>query len=92
MNEVKVVILVKDERSMVGVQSPDCDPIMTSIEGGLTAALERVPSLVEEAQQKWDADPRYPKAILPEEPKVEAQSTTRARQQAPAKPAQQAWF
>ena len=91
MSEIKVVIVAKDDRSMVGVQSPDCDPIMSTVEGGLSAALERVPSLVAEAEQQWDSNPRYPKATLPEEPKEEKTVVTRGRTST-SKPAQQSWF
>ena len=67
-DELKVVIILKGNRAMVGVQSPDCDPVFTTLEGDLTAALSQVPALVESANAKWDANPRYPKADLPEPP------------------------
>lgn len=63
---LKVVILLQGTRAMVGVQSPDCDPIFTTLEGDLAAALSQVPALVESAIAKWDANPRFPKANLPE--------------------------
>ncbi|MBA7642930.1 hypothetical protein ES703_50639 [subsurface metagenome] len=65
-NEMKVVIIMKDDRVMLGVQSPDCDPVYTTMKGSLSAALKKVPALVAEAKQKWEATPRYPKADLPE--------------------------
>ena len=64
-NELKVVIILKDSRIMLGVQSPDCDPVYTTLEGNLAAALKRVPKLVEEAKQKWSASPLNPNANLP---------------------------
>lgn len=64
-NELKVVIILKDSRVMLGVQSPDCDPVYTTLEGTLAAALKRVPKLVEEAKQKWSASPLNPNANLP---------------------------
>ena len=64
-NELKVVIILKDSRIMLGVQSPDCDPVYTTLEGDLAAALKRVPKLVEEAKQKWSASPLNPNANLP---------------------------
>lgn len=76
-NEMKVVIVMKDENFLLGVQSPDCDPIYMTVKGSLTAALKKVPALVAEAKQKWEATPRYPKANLPEPPP----STTPARNQ-----------
>jgi len=74
-NELKIVIILKDSNIMLGVQSPDCDPVYTTLKstyttlkGTLTAALKRVPKLVDEAKQKWNANPRYPKADLPAPP------------------------
>lgn len=65
-DELKVVINLKGNRAMVGVQSPDCDPVFTTVEGDMAAALAKVPALIEVANAKWDATPRYPKADLPE--------------------------
>lgn len=74
-NELKVVLVLKGNRAMIGVQSPDCDPIFTTLEGDLAAALSHVPALVASASAKWDSNPRNPKADLPEP----APSTTPAR-------------
>jgi hypothetical protein len=63
--ELKVVIILKAGRAMLGVQSPDCDPVYKTMEGDLAAVLQVVPTLVAEAKQKWTAAPRYPKADLP---------------------------
>ncbi|MBA7630914.1 hypothetical protein ES703_38440 [subsurface metagenome] len=92
VSEVKVVIVVKGERVIVGVKSPDCDPVMSSFEGGLPAALERVPALVDQAQQQWDSNPRYPKADLPAEPEPAKPAASRARQTSASPPAQPSWF
>lgn len=82
-NELKVVIVLNGDRAMVGVQSPDCDPIFTTLEGDLAAALSQVPALVESANAKWDETPRYPKADLPEPPPGPAPSRS---EPAPSKP------
>ncbi len=82
-NEMRVVIIIKADNIMLGVQSPDCDPVYKTMKGDLGAALEQVPGLVTEAKQKWDATPRYPKANLPEPPP----SSTPARTPASSKPA-----
>jgi len=74
-DELKVVIVLKGNRAMVGVQSPDCDPVFTTLEGDMAAALSQVPALIESANAKWDANPRNPKA--PEPPP----SSTPARSQ-----------
>jgi len=80
-NELKVVIILKDSRVMLGVQSPDCDPVYTTLKGDLAAALKRVPKLVDEAKQKWSASPLNPNANLP----TPAPSPTPARTPAAAK-------
>ena len=64
-SELKVVIILKGSKAMLGVQSPDCDPVYKTMEGDLTAVLQVVPALVAEAKLKWTASPRYPKADLP---------------------------
>lgn len=65
-DELKVVIVMKASNILLGVQNPDCDPVYTTMKGTLDEALEKVPGLVAEAKQKWEASPRYPKADLPE--------------------------
>jgi len=64
-NELKVVIVLKEDNIMLGVQSPDCDPVYTTLKGTLAAALKQVPKLVAEAKQKWSATPLNPTANLP---------------------------
>lgn len=89
--ELKVVIILKGTRVMIGVQSPDCDPIFSTLEGELVTALSQVPQLVDNARATWDAHPRYPKADLPEPPP----SPTPARNQPPepkTKPKQPSFF
>ncbi len=68
IDEMKVVIILKADNVMLGVQSPGCDPVYTTMKGDLATALQQVPALVAEAKQKWTANPRYPKANLPEPP------------------------
>ena len=64
-SELKVVIILKANKVLLGVQSPDCDPVYKTMEGDLASVLQVVPTLVAEAQLKWTAAPRYPKADLP---------------------------
>lgn len=65
-HELKVLIIMKGESVMLGVQATDCDPVYTTMTGDLAAALQRVPTLVDEAKKRWSANPLYPKANLPE--------------------------
>jgi len=64
-NELKVVIIMRDNRMMLGVQSPDCDPVYETLEGTLAAALKRVPKLVEEAKARWETNKLNPKCTTP---------------------------
>lgn len=86
-DELKVVLVCKGNRTMVGVQAPDCDPILTPIDGGIETALPQVPALIEAANARWDVNPRNPKAVMPEPPpapapsrSASAESTTRSGQ------------
>ena len=89
-DELKIVIIVKGDKIMLGVQSPDCDPVYETLTGDLPAALKRLPKLVAEANEKWNANPRYPKANLPEPAKVETPARTPAAPK--QKPAQPSFF
>ena len=53
--ELKVVIILKENRVMIGVLSADCDPFYKTMESDLAAALIEVPILVEEARKKFSA-------------------------------------
>ena len=77
-SELKVVIILKANKAMLGVQSPDCDPVYKTMEGDLASVLQVVPTLVAEAQLKWTAAPRYPKADLPKPVASPATATTSA--------------
>ena len=89
-NELQVVIILKEDRIMLGVQSPDCDPVYTTLKGTLAAALKRIPKLVTESNQKWSTSPRNPKANLPKPEPVStpARTPTKAKE----KPAQPSFF
>ncbi len=86
-NELKVVIVMKADRILLGVQAPDCDPVYTTLKGDLAKALKRVPGLVAEAKQKWEASPRNPKCEKPPAPPPEPRSSPAATR--PAQPKQQ---
>ncbi len=88
-NQMKVVIVMQDDHILLGVQSPDCDPVYKAVKGTLAAALKQVPILVKEAKKKWAAAPLYPKAVLPETPPRPAPARTPA---APATPKAQPSF
>lgn len=90
-NEMKVVIVIKDANILLGVQSPDCDPVYQTMKGTLAVALKQVLVLVEEAKEKWATAPLNPKANLPEPPPRPAPARTPVASK-PAKPKEQPSF
>ena len=93
--ELKINIFIKGDRILLGAQSTDCDPQITTLQGDLQAALERIPSFVEEANQQWDVSPHYPKSTIPE-PVAPVRTTTPAVSKTaaakPSQPAQPSFF
>jgi len=65
-SDIKVVIVLKENRGIVGVQSPDCDPIFSTVEGDLVTIAAELPELVRAAEEKFTAAPRNPPGNLPE--------------------------
>ena len=96
--ELKVNIIIKGDHIFLGVQATDCDPKMATLQGNLQAALDRIPSFVEEANRQWDASPHNPKSTIPEPvPAVPVRtatttSSTTPKPTAAAKPAQPNFF
>ncbi len=66
--ETKIILTHKGEKTTVGIQQTNCDPVFFSVAGGLAAAISRMPELIVEAERRWQTNPRYPKADLPEPP------------------------
>ena len=64
--ELNVNIIIKGDHIFLGAQATDCDPKMTTLQGTLQDALDRVPSFVGESNQQWAVAPRNPKSTLPE--------------------------
>ena len=93
VSELKVVIILKGNKAMLGVQSPDCDPVYKTMEGDLASILLVIPALVADSKLQWAAAPRYPKADLPKSV-VPATTTTPAARKPAAKaaPAQPKFF
>ena len=90
--ELKINIIIKGDRIFLGALATDCDPKMTTIQGNLEAALERIPSFIEESNQQWDAAPRNPKSTIPEPVAPARVATTAASKTAVAKPDQPKFF
>jgi len=64
-DELKVVISLKGDKASVGVQVPECDPVLFSLEGDLKTALKAVPKFVEEAKTRWETSKLNPKCETP---------------------------
>ena len=65
MDEVKIVVALKGQTALVGLQKPDCDPVFSHVDGDLTAVLTSIPNLVEQARSQWESSPQYPKLTTP---------------------------
>ncbi len=93
--ELKVSIIIKGDRIFLGAQATDCDPKMTTLQGNLQNALERIPSFIEEANRQWDISPHNPKSTIPE-PVTPVRTTTTVADKPvatkPGQPAQQNFF
>lgn len=98
--ELKINIIIKGDRILLAAQATDCDPKMTTLQGNLQSALERIPAFVAEANQQWDVAPRNPKSTIPEPvPPAPVRTATpaaskpaAAKAKEPAQPAQPRFF
>lgn len=68
MENLKVVIQIKDDRALVGVQGGDTDPALEPVQGDLAAILAQVPALLERARARWASTPKNPAYQRPPEP------------------------
>ena len=64
MTEFKVIITAKEGKCSVGIGSPNCDPQLSTVEGGLEQALAKLPELIQQAQAKWSQSPRNPQSDI----------------------------
>ena len=76
--QVKIVIVLREGKTSVGVQSPGCDPQISIVEGGIEPALEKVPSLVKQAQGKWAQSLLNPKTDIVTSPPGQTTSSANA--------------
>lgn len=93
--EFKVVIVLKDGHGMVGIQSPECDPILTPIEGDIVAIAADLPSLIAKAETQWSQAPKMPASSIkpppPPTPVVSA-SKSATKKEPVATETQPTWF
>ena len=93
---LKVVIILREGRSSIGVQRAGCDPVLQHLpEAGLANAIARLPEVLAEAGARWREQPRFPVYQRPAPPPPRrvgaAPAITRLRrgaaQTTPAQPA-----
>ena len=93
--ELKVNIIIKGDRIFLGAQATDCDPKMTTLQGNLQTALERIPSFIEDVNRQWDASPHNPRSTIPEPVapvRIAAKAASKPAAGKPGQPAQQNFF
>ena len=79
-DELKIVVTIRGNRAFVGIQAPECDPVLYLVEGDLPAIMGGIPGLVEQAREKWASNPRYPKCETKLEPPPQVIATQRSSQ------------
>ena len=62
--QLKIVILLKEGKASVGVQSSGCDPQIFVAQGSLEEVLGKVPDMLKQAQEKWAQSPQNPKSTI----------------------------
>jgi hypothetical protein len=89
VEELKIVIVLKKNRASVGIQAPECDPIISLVNGDLDEILEGIPKLLERAQARWAEAKTYPKCEakleLPAKPPQRPEPVKREAKTQPAK-------
>ena len=90
--ELKINIIIKGDNVFLGAQATDCDPKMTTLQGNLQTALERIPSFIEEANHQWDASPHNPRSTIPEPVAPVRTVASKPTATKPGQPAQHNFF
>lgn len=84
--EIKLIINMKGTRAVIGVQSPDSDPVMEKVEGTRVAMFKAAGVLVDKAVEQWKTSPKNPKSDIPAPP-APAPSAPKSTLAAPTKAA-----
>ena len=87
--ELKVVVVVRGERAVVGVQRAGADPHIEAFDDqDLPALAGEIPTVVERAKARWEASPKHPAHTRPAHtkpaPAKRRQRGGQARAEAPA--------
>jgi len=85
--ETKIIITHKADKASIGIQQTSCDPVLFTLAGDMATAIARLPELIAEAGRRWQTNPRYPKAELPEPPDPVTVAVTNQKPNTATKPA-----
>ncbi len=80
MPKRKLVMEEQDENVLVGIMQEGCDPIIKTITGQIDNAIQAVPTLLKEAQEKWAVSPKNPAYNPPAAAKAKATPAATAEQ------------
>ncbi len=86
--ETKIIITYKADKASIGIQQTNCDPVLFTVAGDMATVIARLPELIAEAGRKWQTNPRYPKAELPEPPAPVTAAVTNPKSHSATKPAE----
>lgn len=70
--ELKLVVNIKDERAVIGVQSPTRDPYFTTATGDFKTVLAATEEAIAAAKEKWKTAPKNPAITIPQPAAKEA--------------------
>ncbi|KKN39331.1 hypothetical protein LCGC14_0744360 [marine sediment metagenome] len=86
--EMKVVIQMKGDRALVGVQGDGTDPVVETLEAAsLEELLAAVPGVVARARERWATSPRNPKYVGPPPPPPATPTPGKPARRSPTTPA-----
>lgn len=70
--ELKVVIQMKGDRALVGVQGTNTDPVVETLPAtSLNDVLAAVPEILARARERWATSPKNPAYVGPPPPPVQ---------------------
>ena len=68
-DDLKVVVSIKGDKAIIGVQRPSADPhIETFDDGDLASLAQEVPAVTERARARWEDAPKHPAYERPAPP------------------------
>lgn len=60
-DELKIVIILRNGKAIVGIQAPNCDPVLIAEQRTFEELVGLLPGLVARAREQWREKPKYPK-------------------------------